>query len=534
MPQLETLKQLILNRTLPPLKPSFQNIAVGLGLVGLAILLGTLPVNQIVLLIGVTAGVISLLLKPVLSLYLLIPIIPFSPLVAISVGGLRVGLMEIVLAAGVGTAIGQRLLMERQHPGQTLSLSEMLRSAPFLWPFVIFLVAVGLSWWNTLSLRASLVETIKWVEMVVVYLFVISQLPRAHLNRVIGLILLTGLAQALLGLYQFIFKVGPDGFLLFGGRFLRAYGTFGQPNPYAGYLGLVVPLAVTLAWWHLSQSSAKDHPVSSPATSSEWATKPSERFLGWSLNRFQGILLVSLSGVLLTALFASQSRSGLLAAGAALTLSLMVLSRLTRGVVLVAGVSSTLLALAGSLSITLPGIEATGPRQSLYHTVIQRLINATTIFSIEDIATIQINANNFAILERLAHWQAAWQMWRDNFWLGVGFGNYEVVYPAYAVGQFLDPLGHAHNYLFNVGAETGFIGLLSYLIFWMLIFGVIWQTVNRTAGRERAIVVGSLGILIHLHIHNLFDNLYVQGMYLHVAIVLGIISIIRTAPKTTL
>jgi hypothetical protein len=31
------------------------------------------------------------------------------------------------------------------------------------------------------------------------------------------------------------------------GRFMRAYGTFRQPNPYAGYLGYLAPVAVSLA-----------------------------------------------------------------------------------------------------------------------------------------------------------------------------------------------------------------------------------------------------------------------------------------------
>src|SRR5690606_24357167 len=39
---------------------------------------------------------------------------------------------------------------------------------------------------------------------------------------------------------------GPEGFVLMG-RFMRAYGTLNQPNPYAGYLGYLVPVAAALA-----------------------------------------------------------------------------------------------------------------------------------------------------------------------------------------------------------------------------------------------------------------------------------------------
>jgi hypothetical protein len=50
--------------------------------------------------------------------------------------------------------------------------------------------------------------------------------------------------------------------------------------------------------------------------------------------------------------------------------------------------------------------------------------------------------------------------------------------------------------------------------------------VSRSQGFYRAVAVGGLGILAHLHLHNMVDNLYVQGMYLQLAIVLGLISVI--------
>jgi O-antigen ligase len=117
-------------------------------------------------------------------------------------------------------------------------------------------------------------------------------------------------------------------------------------------------------------------------------------------------------------------------------------------------------------------------------------------------------------------------MWRHHLWLGVGFGNYAVVYPLVAIGRWLDPLGHAHNYLLNLGAETGLVGLIAYLIFWLFAFGLSAQTVRCSHNFERAVAVGAVGIMVHLHVHNLFDNLYVQGMYLYLAIILALVSVI--------
>ncbi|MFH1085472.1 MAG: hypothetical protein V1772_06895, partial [Chloroflexota bacterium] len=46
----------------------------------------------------------------------------------------------------------------------------------------------------------------------------------------------------------------------------------------------------------------------------------------------------------------------------------------------------------------------------------------------------------------------------------------------------------------------------------------------RRRGWERALALGALGMLGHLLAHNLVDNLYVHGMYLLVALVLGLVS----------
>lgn len=174
-------------------------------------------------------------------------------------------------------------------------------------------------------------------------------------------------------------------------------------------------------------------------------------------------------------------------------------------------------------------MAALGAFQTLSPVVIERFSDALTALSIPDIATAEVTDANFAAIERLAHWQAALDMWRDHLWLGVGFGNYAVVYPAYAIGRWLDPLGHAHNYYLNVAAETGLAGLLAYALFWTAAFGMGWAAVRRSTGYQRAVAAGGVGVLVHLSTHNLVDNLFVQGMYLHIAIVLGLLCLLCSA-----
>lgn len=479
---------------------------------GLAI--AWLPLREAFLLIGGITFLTILLITPILALFLLIPIIPFSPLFSISAGGVRVGLMEIVLI----TTILAWLLKLAAAPPDSQSPSQSISYRPkmvLLLPFLLLLGGVSLSWLNALSIRASLIETLKWVEMLALYLFIVVSLPRRRIKLAVTVILLAALAQAVLGLYQFIFKVGPEGFLLFDGRFLRAYGTFAQPNPYAGYLGLTIPLAVSLLMWCLLDWQPSD------------AMSPLDRLYSWSGSR---AILLSLLGVtlsiLLAALFATQSRSAWLGFGVATAAILAIYNRKTALILAMIILAGAMVALPGTFDL------GPGPVNASYQAVVQRVVAAGSIFTINDISGIEVTDANFATLDRLAHWQAAREMWRDNLWLGVGFGNYPVVYPAYAIGRWLDPLGHAHNYLLNIGAEAGLTGIAVYLIFWIWTFAVLWQTVRHSFGFYKAVAVGGFGIMVHLHIHNFFDNLYVQGMYLHLAIILAVASIIYK-PKST-
>jgi hypothetical protein len=55
----------------------------------------------------------------------------------------------------------------------------------------------------------------------------------------------------------------------------------------------------------------------------------------------------------------------------------------------------------------------------------------------------------------------------------------------------------------------------------------VWQTAQvmyRAKGRyAKALVLGALGVLVHIAVHNIVDNLWVHNMFIHVAIVLGLV-----------
>jgi O-antigen ligase len=155
----------------------------------------------------------------------------------------------------------------------------------------------------------------------------------------------------------------------------------------------------------------------------------------------------------------------------------------------------------------------------------ERLIGFSEVVQTFDVRGVDITPENYAVVERLAHWQSAQEMARYHLWLGIGFGNYEPVYPGYALINWPYPLGHAHNIYLNLLAETGIVGLSAYLTLWAVIFWQTWQVTRSTSSWPRAAAVGLMGTWAHLSVHQLLDKLYVANLHLHIGALLGILTI---------
>ena len=133
---------------------------------------------------------------------------------------------------------------------------------------------------------------------------------------------------------------------------------------------------------------------------------------------------------------------------------------------------------------------------------------------------------NYAVVERLAHWQAANDMAHDRPLFGVGLGSYEAVYDDYRLVNWEAPLGHAHNLYLNMLAETGIIGLAAFLAFWLLIFTLTWRCRRHPDLFSRSIAIGLLGCWTYIAVHCLFDNLYVNNLFFHIGVLLSVLAIL--------
>jgi O-antigen ligase len=445
--------------------------------------LGVLPLSSALAVGGGALAAGALLVAPELAVYFIALAVPFGSLVPLEVGGLNATAADLFLAVAWGLYVMRGIARRKVE----------LR-APALTPvWILFLLAAGLSVTVARSLTDGLAELAKWVEMFAAYWLVSQFFSEKQVVRLLAVMFCAGLAEALLGAYQYYFRVGPDGFLLFGGANLRAYGTFEQPNPYAGYLGLILPLAWGTGLGMLVQIAV-------------WRRGGSRDVLPLAA------LAVGASAAMLAALFFSYSRGawiGVAAALAVTTLVVVVRSRRALTFAVMAGLVGLLVVGLGELALV-PNIVA------------ERFATVGEYLTFEDVRGVRANDENFALVERRAHWQAAWGMFEDSPWVGVGLGNYAVEYARYALPKWDDPLGHAHNYYLNVLAEAGGIGFLAYMVLWGAVFLRLGRAAFFAGTWKRGVLAGAFGALVALSIHNLFDNLFVHAMYLQVGLTLGL------------
>jgi O-antigen ligase len=486
--------------SLPRLHPS---LAWLLAALAAGLVLAALPLNAS---LAVVAGVAALVLavwEPALGLGLAVLFGPLKALVEFSRTGLvpDVGDLFGALPAGVrqllDTApsdLGQLFLLLALAGWLARGLLRRqvaLPRVPLVLPLAAFVLISLASLIGAPAPVEGLKEVLKWVEIGLVLYLVQSGAARGRAAWLVAALLLAGAVQAALGYWQYEVRgIGPSHFAILGGHY-RAYGTFEQPNPFGGFLGLIWPLAAGLA-----------------ATSllAFWRTRRREHLA-------LAAVFGGLAGLLLVGLYVSFSRGAWLgAAAAALAVAIALPRRRWLGLGLVA---AGLVAFGGLLSA---GLLPAG--------ITERLADAGDFAVVSDVRGATITVDNFAVIERLAHWQAAVAMATDHPWLGVGLGNYGAAYPQYALLNWPNPLGHAHMIYLNLLAETGALGLAAYLVLWLSVFALTMRAAARTDGLARGLAVGLLGAWAHLSVHQIVDNLYVNNNHLLLAVLLGLLIVL--------
>ncbi len=446
------------------------NVFLALTALALGLLIARLPLAVSLSLIGGGALLLAALLEPLAGLAFMLLLGPAEPLLLAAYPAIQIPWGQIGVAIFVG-GWTLRSLARREFRWPLLAITI---------PFAVYLFAITLSF-TTQQVRspfAAMQELVKWAEMYLVAGIVVETAGRKKLGWVIAILFLVGMTQAAIGFWQFQFRGhGPEGFRILGTHF-RAYGTFEQPNPFGGFMGLVWPIAAVVTiqlgilisqrQFRTRITQTRNAHASRVADSS----KNNQRISAFHQRYQRSIFIIAAitTTSTLAALFLSFSRGAWLGAAAAAGVMLIFWPRRRWvGLGLAAGGLAAFLILY-NLGLLPAAISA-------------RFADVGDFVQVYDVRGVHINDSNFAIVERLAHWQAAINMAEANPVFGVGLNNYEYAYDDYRLINWKYALGHAHMIYLNVLAETGFVGLAAYLFLWG---GVVLTTGRRLNRKEQS------------------------------------------------
>ncbi|MGE3911642.1 MAG: O-antigen ligase family protein, partial [Chloroflexota bacterium] len=465
-----------------PFSPStIVKVLLGMALVAIV---GGIPLPWMLAVYGGIGLLIAMMISPLIGLFAVLSAIPFSPTFGVEDAAFSISAFEPLLLL---------VLLFWLLQGITRKHIELPREGLF-GGLVFFLFWQFLAGGFAADYPLAFKETLKWVLLILAYVYTRVTVRNEQAARaVLAALFFAGAGQAFMGLVQFAVPFGPGGFAV--GPFMRAHGMFGQPNPFAGYLGTIFPIALAMGM------------ISHPG-------------------RFRLIAGFAF-GMLGLGIFLSLSRGAWL--GLAISLGVMAAAWSPQARKLLAPlIGSMILIVALAMMGLLPENIAT------------RITSATDNFGVFDVRNVPPTSDNFAVVERMAHWQAGWYIFRDYPFLGVGPGNYPAVYEEYYIPPWKEPLGHAHNYYLNMAAETGLPGMLALLLVLGLAFRGLARRIRATEPEAvaqgdyqldppyspafaRALALGLLGSLAVFCIHNLFDNLLVHGVGIQIGVLLGLI-----------
>jgi len=103
-------------------------------------------------------------------------------------------------------------------------------------------------------------------------------------------------------------------------------------------------------------------------------------------------------------------------------------------------------------------------------------------------------------------WVVAWNTFRTH----LVFGNGPFTFGTQYIRTYSVPttmlLAHAHNFIFNIGAEAGLVGLAAFGWLIVVFIGVLWRKWKLLKSRERLAYIGILASLAGLAVQSLFDT----------------------------
>ncbi len=392
----------------------------------------------------------------------------------LATGGIRAvdfAIIEYLMALALGLSVVRVWVHEK----------PIFHLTPVLWSVLAFAIYVTIGW-----ARADIhyLAEDEWTRVMLYAAFFVTltfHLFRPQYTQVLLIVVATvAVGSSLYAAYQYFSGsrmvwnfIRPETYSR------RGSGTFINPNNFAGYVAVLLPMmmAVVMAG----------------------RVSVTTRFLaGYAALMF------------LVGLAVSASRGGLLAAGGGL-LALVFLLLRQKPFRLPALILLAVLVLGGFAVLS----QAT-----------------LTQARFQQMQTTSMDRDGRFLL-----WQSAEEMWRDNLWVGVGPGHYDAVFPQYRpdILQQRKPY-FAHNEYLNTLADYGLIGALLVLVgigSAEFAFRYGWQglrreNVNLESARSNrlALLLGACSGVTAALVHALFDyNFHMPAYALLVVFLLGIMAV---------
>jgi O-antigen ligase len=329
---------------------------------------------------------------------------------------------------------------------------------PISWAVIAFVVyAVG----RYLTCDIEYVgrqELLRILVYATLFFAILNNLHRQEATQIISFTLIfLAMAISLYALYQFL--THSNRVWHFPVRFAgRASGTYISPNHLAGFLEMLLPLALTYTLVGRGQAMTKI-------------------FLGYAALAIIGGIAVS------------GSRGSWVACIVALT-TLFAVLLLNRAHRLPAGLLLLVLIGGGAWAVA---------QTDLFHTRLHRM-------KVGDRVDLDV---------RLVLWETAVRMWRDHLWFGVGPGHFDHRYRAYRPSSVQLQPEYAHNDYLNLLADWGIAGSLIVLL-GLIALGTgivkVWKHVRRSENEfglnlsnKFAFVLGGTIALLALLVHATVD-----------------------------
>lgn len=409
--------------------------------------------------------------------------VPVQDEFALQISGHHATWTKVMLAATVAAWIVRMSVGASRPKVDALSIA-----------FSGYVLALTVSIANARDLSAWAGETYRWVVALVVYLMARDAFSStANIHTFVIAVSAAVTAVAAVAAWQIATDAGPATFSVDG--LTRVYATFGEPNPFAGYLEMTILLLIAV----IAGRAAR------------------VRFWRWqSWLPLQSTIFVMVAVVAGTgALVATQSRGGFVGFAAGVGVVIW----LTGGRVRLLGI------VGGGICVLLVLLSPLGA-------------SVRDRFRAESLSAgpTQVTVDNWAAQERAAHWRAAIAMAESSPFTGIGAGNYNDRYrEETTVWRFRIPRGHAHNAYLQALAQAGLVGSLAYLS----IIGVVGWEITKALKRQvdgvgRSVIIGVAAVTAAVAVHNLVEYLHVLSLGIQLSIVWAAIKVIPANSETEL